>query len=265
MKPSPVIVSWFNVYSTLGLDTVDYLIGDDCVTPPDEDRHYSEKIYRLPGCYLLKSMNVDAPSISEAPIARNGYCTFGSLASAHKISVETIEVWAAILNRVPHSRLILRNDQIIDGVRGFYLDEFAKNGIDEARIDTLGAAPHDEFLETYDRIDIVLDSFPWNGGMTTTEALWQGAPVVTYRGERWVSRVAATIVNAIGHPEWVGQDRNDYVEIAVTLVRNPRELVEMRREQRRTVASSILCDAAGFTRKLETAYEHMIRETGVIP
>lgn len=265
MKPSPVIVSWFNVYSTLGLDTVDYLIGDDCVTPPDEDRHYSEKIYRLPGCYLLRSLDVNVPSVSEAPIARNGYCTFGSLASEHKTNVGTIEVWAAILDRVPDSRFILRNSEINYGVRRFYLDAFAKYGIDAARIHILGAASHAEFLETYDRIDIVLDSFPYNGGTTTVEALWQGVPVVTFRGERWVSRVTATIVNAIGHPEWVGRDRNDYVEIAVTLARNPQKLEEMRREQRRKVASSILCDAAGFTRKLETAYEHMIRETGVIP
>ena len=265
MKPSPVIVSWYNAFSTLGLDTVDYLIGDDCVTPADEDRHYSENIFRLPGCYLLRSVEADVPPVSEAPIAKNGFCTFGSLSTDYKINIATIELWAAILNRVPGSRFILRNSDMTDGIRGFYRDEFAKYRIDETRIDFLGAAPHAEFLETYDRIDIVLDTYPLNGGTSCAEALWQGVPVVTFRGKRWASRVAATIVSAIGHPEWVGQDTNEYAGIAVSLARNPHELEARRGAQRQKMADSILYDATGFTRKLETAYEHMIRETGAVP
>ena len=264
MKPCPVIASWFNTFSTLGLNSVDYLIGDDVVTPPEEDRLYRENIYRVPGCYLLRHIDEDAPPVRQAPIGRNGYCTFGSLATDHKISIESIAIWAKLLNTVPDSKFILRNAEINEYLSQFYLDEFVTNGVEPSRIKLLGEAPHAQFLETYDLIDIGLDTFPGNGGTTTAEALWQGVPVVTFQGERWVSRIGATILNAIGRPEWVGEDLDEYVEIAAALAQRPENLEEMRRGQREKIASSIFCDSAGFTRKLETAYEHMAREKRII-
>ena len=265
MKPAPVIVSWYNAYSSFGIDTIDYLIGDDVVTPPDDDSHYVEEIYRLSGCYVVRNLHHGAPPVNDAaPIADNDYCTFGSFASAHKVHTGCIEAWARVLKEVPGSRLILRNSKMDEHLARFWLGEFAKYGIDTIRVELIGAANHTEFLKTYDRIDIALDCFPWNGGTTTFEAMWQGVPVVCFRGARWVSRVASSIVSAVGHPEWIGQNLDEYVQIAVDLARDPDALQRIRRGLREEMASSVLCDIAGFTKKLEVAFEDMARSKGIL-
>ena len=264
MKPAPVVVSWFNAFSTLGLDSVDYLIGDDIVTPADEDSRYRESICRLPGSYLIRELEHDAPPVQAAPIVENGYCTFGSLAAANKTHTGCIEAWARVLKEVPDSRLVLRNSNSDENLSRFLYGEFDKYDIDNARVDIFPPANHAEFLETYDRIDIALDSFPWNGGTTTVEALWQGVPMVCFRGDRWVSRVGATIVTAVGYSEWIGENLDEYVQIAVELSKDPQKLQRIREGLREAMAASPLCDVAGFTKKLEAAYDDMARSKGIV-
>jgi protein O-GlcNAc transferase len=264
MKPAPVIASWFNAFSSLGLDSVDYLIGDEIVTPPDEDHAYGETIYRLPGCYLLRHLDQDAPPVVSAPIAENGICTFGSLAAYQKIHTGCIAAWARVLEAVPNSRMILRNANIDEHLSRFLRQEFEKYGIEPARLELMGPADHDAFLRTYDQIDIALDSFPWNGGTTTVEALWQGVPVVCFHGDRWASRAGATLVNAIGHPEWAAKDLDEYVRIAADLAEDSGRLQQIRTGLRDEMGASMLCDTAGFAKKLEAAFEDMARAKGVI-
>lgn len=263
MKPAPVIVSWFNSFHTLGTDAADWLLGDDIVTPPAEDAGYVERIWRLPGCYMIRETEANRPPVATAPAVQNGYCTFGALASDHKINARSIATWAEILKRVPGSRFLMRNSEMTDRLAGFYRAEFAKHGVAPSRLVTLGRGDHFGFLETYDRLDVALDSFPWNGGVTTLEALWQGVPVVTFAGNKWVSRAGATFLEALGRPEWVGATVEEYVEIAVALGRLPAtERNATRQTQRDRMAGSILCDAGRFTRNLETAYAEMYRAAG---
>ncbi len=264
MKPAPVVVSWFNAFSSLGLEAIDYLIGDDIVTPQEEDRHYKEAIWRLPGCYLIRHIDADAPPVSASPFARNGYCTFGSLAASHKIHTGCVELWARVLDAVPDSRLILRNADLDRHLARFLQGEFEKYRVDPARIELLGRAEHTDFLGTYDRIDVSLDSFPWNGGTTTVEALWQGVPVICFHGDKWASRAAATLVTAVGHPEWAGSDPAAYVRIAADLAGDPDRLQRTRRDLRQEVSASPLCDSAAFTRKLEEAFMGMARARRII-
>lgn len=264
MKPAPILVSWFNAFSTLGLDTVDYLIGDHIASPPEEDCHYDEAIYRLPGCYLIRNLDEEAPPVQKAPVSENGFCTFGSLAAGHKVHAGCVAAWSRILECVPDSRLILGNAVMNEHLSEFFRREFEKCGIDSARVDFIGPAGHAEFLRIYDRIDIALDSFPWNGGTTTVEALWQGVPVVCFNGDRWVSRVAATIVTAVNHPEWVGKNLDEYVRIATALADDQVSLQRIRAGLRDEMAASPLCDTAGFTKNLEAAYDEMARSKGIV-
>ncbi len=262
MRPAPVIVSWFNTFSTLGIPSVDYLIADETVVPETENRFFAEDVHRVSGCYLLWHGASRYPDTSPPPMLRNGYCTFGSLASNHKINPLCIDAWAAVLHRVPGSRFLMRNPASNMHVAEFYKHAFAARGIDAERITVLPGCEHYAFVQTYERIDIALDTFSWNGGTTTLEGLWQGVPVVTLNGDRWVARAAASILKTIGRPEWIGETVDDYVDIAVSLAGDAAALGEMRSGQRERIAASPLCDAPGFARKLEAAYVEMHERAG---
>ncbi len=116
----------------------------------------------------------------------------------------------------------------------------------------LGRAEHPEFLRTYDQIDIALDAFPYNGGTTTAEALWQGAPVLTTYGDRWAGRTSASILVAAGLDDWVAPDVPAFVDRAVRLARSP--LAAPRAKQRAKIAASPACDVVSLCRELEALY-----------
>ena len=257
-KPAPLVVGWFNMYATTGFDCFDYLIGDHCVIPASEERWYVEKIARVPGSYLTFNVAYDVPPVSEPSCTRNGFVTFGSLISQYKITGQVIDAWCAILDATPGSRLLLRNAFLGSSAnRRFLRARFARRGVGAERLSLEGPAPHYEFLETYDRIDIALDAFPYNGGTTTTEAIWQGVPVVAWRGDRWVSRTSATLLEAAGLHELVADDVAGYVDIATRLARDFDRLASMRQEMRDKLVGSRACDTAGFARSMENLYREI--------
>ncbi len=257
-KPAPLVVGWFNMYATTGFDCFDYLVGDDCVIPESEERWYTEKIARVPGSYLTFNVAYDVPEIKEPPCVGNGFVTFGSLISQYKITDQVIDAWCAILDETPDSRLLVRNAFLGSSAnRQFLRARLEQRGIAGERISLEGPAPHFEFLETYDRIDIALDAFPYNGGTTTTEAIWQGVPVVAWRGDRWVSRTSATLLEAAGLDDLVANDVAGYVSVATQLARDIDRLKTMRRNMRDRLLGSRACDTAGFARSMENLYREI--------
>lgn len=257
-RPAPLVVGWFNMYATTGFDCFDYLIGDDCVIPREEEISYSEKIVRVTGSYLTFNVAYDVPEVSEAPYVSNGFITFGSLISQYKITDQVIDAWCEVLKRSPGSRLLVRNAALGEkSNRLFLLSQFLTRGIAEDRISLEGPAPHFEFLETYKRIDIALDAFPYNGGTTTTEALWQGVPVISYWGDRWVSRTSATLLLAAGLDELLATDISGYVHLATQLAGDPERLRTMRQNMRPRLQKSKVCDTAAFARSMERLYREI--------
>jgi protein O-GlcNAc transferase len=247
-KPAPLVVAWFNVYATTGFDCFDYLIGDDCVIPQSEEPWYCEKIARMEGSYLAFGIAYDVPEVSEPPCIENGFVTFGSLISQYKITEKVIDAWCEILNSSPGSRLLIRNAALGKQSNRQYLrSEFINRGIADERVSLEGPAPHFKFLETYNRIDIALDAFPYNGGTTTIEAIWQGVPVITYWGDRWVSRTSATILRTSGLSKMVAESPQDYVRLATHLGGDFEQLKTMRLNMRDNILASDACNS------LETA------------
>lgn len=254
-KPAPLAIGWFNMYATTGFDCFDYLIGDNCVIPAEEERYYSEKIVRVSGSYLTFTVGYDVPDLSPPPCIENGHVTFGSLISQYKITDKVIRSWCKILKATPDSRLLLRNASLAkDSNQQYLLSQFVKRGISAERITMLGPAAHYEFLETYGLIDIALDAFPYNGGTTTTEAIWQGVPVVTYWGNRWVSRTSATLLRSAGLDELVAKDVLAYVRLATQLAADPQKLKAMREAMREQLLASDVCDTVAFARSMERLY-----------
>jgi len=243
-KPAPVVIGWFNMYATTGMESFDYLIGDAEVVPPAEERFYPEKILRVTGSYLTFDVNYPVPPVLE----RSGR-VFGSLASAYKITDGVVEAWCRILHGSPGSSLLVKNKHLGSAQnREFFGARFHKFGIGPDRLQLEGPEPHFDFLRAYERMDVALDPFPYNGGTTTTEALWQGVPVVTFYGDRWASRTSASLLRAAGLAEFVAPDIDGYVDQAIRLASNP---IRLTREQ---LKASPVCDTRGFARQMETLF-----------
>ena len=168
---------------------------------------------------------------------------------------------ARILDRVPNSRLILKNRSLSDGptqqrIRSMFTDL----GIDPSRLFLHGwMADRRAHLSAYGDVDIALDTFPYNGTTTTCEAMYMGVPVVTLSGERHAGRVGASLLSAVGMDRLIAESQDAYVEAAVSLAENSGQILALRGSLRESLLRSPLCDARAFTRDLEVAYRAMWR------
>jgi len=268
-RPAPIQVAWFNLYATSGMTCFDYLIGDDQVVAPDEESSYTETIVRVPGSCLTFRVSYPVPDVADPPALTSGYVTFGCLASQYKITPPVVETWARILRRSPRAKLLLKNAALAHGANREHLaDRFSRHGVTIDRLVFEGPAEHCDFLAAYSRIDVALDTFPYNGGTTTSEALWQGVPVLAFRGDRWASRTSASILVAAGLDEWVAEGVDDYVARAVGLASDPRtpeRLGTERRDMRPRLLTSRVCDTYGFARAMEAIYRRLGQPAGAGP
>lgn len=257
-RPAPAIVGWFNTYATTGFDAFDYIVGDSAVIPAAEERFYSERVLRVPGSYLAFSLLYPVPDVAPPPCLNGAPLTFGCFGSQYKITDEVIATWASILRQAPQARLLVKNGALgEESNRASLRARFAEHRIAEHRVLLEGPAEHFDFLAAYERVDIALDTFPYNGGTTTMEALWQGVPVLAFHGDRWVSRTGRSLLRAAGLPEWCVADRNAYVAEAVRLATSPAtpaELTLLRSTMRQRLAASPVCDSAMLCRSLERFY-----------
>jgi protein O-GlcNAc transferase len=250
-KPAPVQVTWMGYAGTTGVTAIDYLLADEREIPRGVEEHFVEKILRMPDGYVCYAPPSYAPSVSPLPACNNGYVTFGSFNNPAKITPRVVEVWAAILGRVPHSRLVLKYRGISDDSVALRMKNgFAEQGIDPARIECFGWSPHHLLLEEYNRLDLALDPFPYNGGLTTCEALWMGVPVITCPGETFVSRHSLSHLTAVGLTGTIARTFDEYVELAVSLAADLPMLTSLRATLRDRMAASPLCDGHRFAENL---------------
>lgn len=250
-KPAPIQITWMGYVGTTGLTAIDYLIADRHEIPFDTESDYQEQILRMPDGYVCFDPPSYAPPVSSLPALEQDFVTFGSFNNPAKLTAAVIEVWAKILQRVPHSRLVLKYRGMSDlVVSGRMADLFASHGIDAGRVEFLGKSPHTQLLAEYGRIDLALDSFPYSGGLTTCEALWMGVPVVTCPGETFASRHSLSHLSNVGLTETIAGDFDEYVELAVGLAQDLDRLAAIRARLREQVAVSPLCDGPRFAANL---------------
>jgi len=257
-KPAPIQATWMGYFDTTGLSNMDYIIADRFVISPQEECHYTEQVVRLPNAYLCFSPPEYAIEPSPLPALATGRITFGCFNNTAKLTEEVIACWSRLLHALPDARLYLKYKPFGDAeVQQRYQSLFANRGIKTERIKFSGASPRKELLAAYNEVDISLDPFPVNGGVTTLEALWMGVPVVNLRGERFVSRIGETFLTNIGLGEYVADTEDAYVATAVALATDIPRLARMRGQLRSQLLNSPLCDGLGFTRDLETAFRAM--------
>jgi len=253
-KPAPVQVSWLGYAGSSGLDTIDYRLSDAGIDPPGP-RFAGEmgEVIRLPGCWCCYR---PAALIAPEPRADRPF-TFGSMNAFGKLNKRVFGTWAQILGAVEsaHLLMIAPIGEARERVRRF----FQERGVSPARIEFADRTTQRDYFRQYDRIDLALDSFPFNGMTTTGDALWMGVPVVSLAGILPVSRTARSLLTAVGLGALAVESEDLYVHLAVELAQNRSRLDALRTDLHARMRTAPLMDAHGFTHALQAAFRTMWR------
>ena len=260
-KPAPVQITWLGYFATTGVEPIDYLIADPWTLPQSEEANFVEKIWRLPDTRLCFTPPASNTEVSELPARHNGYVTFGCFNHLSKINDDVVRCWARILTAVPKSRLFLKARQLGDPtVLERTEQRFVELGVPSARMILEGPSSREVYLARYHEVDIALDPFPYTGGTTTAEALWMGVPVLTMTGRSLLERQGVGLLANAGLPEWIAEDRDDYIARAVSYSENTQGLALLRKGLRQKVLASPIFDAQLFANNFEVALRDMWRK-----
>ena len=263
LKPAPIQATYLGYPSTTGLKTIDYRLTDAWADPVGlTDAYHCEKLMRIPDCgWCYEPLMQEAQIFADAPPAeRNGFITFGSFNNIAKFNPPLCDLWVKILQGVPDSRLRLKAKSFFDPeILLEWETRFTSAGIAKERLLFMPHKPQiKDHLAVYNEVDIALDSYPYHGTTTTCEALAAGVPVVSLAGRAHVSRVGVSLLNAAGLADLVAERPEDYSAIAVKLAADRARLRQLRTSLGARMKTSVLGDAAGFTRKLEGCYRQMV-------
>ena len=259
LRPAPIQVHYLGYPGTVGGGLVDYLIGDDVVTPITHAADYAETLVLLPDSYQVNDRKrpiAEPPSRSVLQLPANAvvFCCFNN---TYKLNPEVFDAWARILSAVHDSVLWLlarhENDPAIANLRA----QMQGRGIDPARVVFAWSRPNAEYLGLYRHADLFLDTWPYNAHTTASDALWSGCPLLTLRGDTFAGRVAASLLSAVGLLELIADDVASYEEKAIALARNSAERRRLRDYLSGPGRESTLFDTARTTKALETAYLQM--------
>lgn len=258
---APVQFHWIGYPNTTGIPSIDFAIGDPVETPTETHRFFSEAIVTMPDAYVCYEPQADLGETGPLPRLANGFVTFGSLNNPAKINDAVLEVWAAILRDVPESQLLLRYWQYEDPLlREKFRRFFEDRGIEPDRVELIAGGTPREAIETYRRIDIALDTFPYSGGLTTCEAISRGVPVVALRGRGFAGRHSATHLTNAGLPDWIADNGAAYVRRALEAADDPDRLATLRKTLPDGLARSPLGDADRFASHFSTAMRAVVEQ-----
>jgi protein O-GlcNAc transferase len=263
-KPAPVQATYLGYPGKTERPANDWLIADHHLCPSEQKIDSHERIARLGNCFLCYQPQPDSPDVAQPPFEKNGFITFGSFNHLAKLTDSTIRLWSRVLDAVPDSRLVLKALPLADKeTRDLTKRRFADCGIAPTRIEPLPpTVPLSAFMAEYSRMDIALDTVPYNGGTTTCDALWMGIPVITLPGGRFCSRMGASVLSTVGLKELIASDKEDYVHIARSLASDIRKLQALRSTLRNQVRISPLCDAVHFARDFESTLSCLVGKVG---
>ena len=258
-RAAPIQVSYLGFLGTLSHDQIDYLISDKIIIPEELKKYYKEKIVYLPS-YQVNDSKKEVPSNfflrQELGISDDAF-VFCNFNNNFKITPKIFSLWMEILKETENSILYLYADtpSVIINLQ----NEVVKRGIETNRIIFGGKLIQKEYLGRYLVCDLFLDTFPYNGGATTSDALWAGLPVITLQGRSFASRYGSSLLTAIGHPELITKNLQEYKNLAIRLAKNKNEIKKIQISLKEKILSSELFNSILFTKNLEKAYKHMYK------
>lgn len=254
-KPAPVSLTWLGFGYSTGLSAIDYIMSDDVMVPSGSEHLFSEKPWRLEDSNFIYRPNPAMGDYGTLPALTNGYVTLGTLTRAIRMNDRTVSVWSEILRRLPEGRLMVDSNSYRDGpMREQLIARFQAQGIDRSRLMIGCHSPPWDVLRS---MDIGLDCFPHNSGVTLVETLYMGVPYVTLADRPSVGRIGSSVLHGIGHPEWIAQTEEEYVQKVVALARDLPALARIRANLRSDMQASPLMDEPAFARKFEAALRGM--------
>lgn len=264
-KPAPVQVTWLGYPGTTGMDAMDWRLSDPYLDPPPKsgtanepgpnDAFYSERTFRLANTFWCYDPLADGPAPNNLPALDKDSVTFGCLNNLCKLNDDVLVLWSRVLLAVPRSVLLVRVPAVSAQRR--VLATLQQLGIDPTRVQLVGNQSRMDYLKTYHRIDIALDTFPYNGHTTSIDAFWMGVPVVTLIGRTVVGRAGWSQLSNLGLTELAATDADQFVAIAKDLAENLLRLNDLRDGLRQRLQQSPLMDAPRFARSIESAYRQM--------
>jgi predicted O-linked N-acetylglucosamine transferase (SPINDLY family) len=258
-RAAPVQTHYLGYFASTGLSAMDYFLADALAVPEGEETHFTETVWRLPRVRLAYHGDEAAPEPLWRPDPE-GRLRFGGCYGLGKLTPACVALWGRVLHRCPRGHLLLKTAALGSAAaRDQVRHAFAAQGIGPERLRLLGATPGwSEHMAVYHDLDVALDPAGGHGGVTTTcDALWMGVPVVSLTGAGLTRRMCASILDALGRPDWIASDEDAYVETAVALAEDAAGRRALRSELRRQLRRSPLGDGPGLARALEDAYKAM--------
>jgi predicted O-linked N-acetylglucosamine transferase (SPINDLY family) len=255
-KPAPVQITFAGYPGTTGLTAIDYRFTDPYLDPPgSRGAEYAEESVCLPDSFWCYDPYGEEPAVNPLPALDRGFVTFGCLNHFAKVNSGVLSLWARVLRSVEGSRLLLLSPEGTH--RREVLERLEHDGVAPERVTFVARQPRWEYLELYHGIDVMLDTFPYNGHTTSLDALWMGVPVITLRGRTVVGRAGFSQLTNLGLPELAAATPDDYVRIAVDWAGDRVRLAGLRTTLRGRMRRSPLMDAPRFARGIEAAYRSL--------
>ena len=246
---APVQATWCGWLASTGIKEIDYIIGDKYATPLSDQNRFTEKIYQLKKiwqCSSIQNLDFKVPFVKKN---NEKHVTFGSFVNIMKVNGAVIKVWSKILNQTPTSKLFLKDSSFdIPELRKKFIKKFDNNQVNNNQLIIEGKSPRAEYLDRYNKIDIVLDAFPVSGATTNFEASYMGVPILTKINEnsRWF-RTGESINKNLNMNDWIAKNENDYVQKAIKFSEDKNYLINLKTELRNLTLKSSLFDSKNYS------------------
>jgi protein O-GlcNAc transferase len=264
-KPAPVQMTWLGYWDSTGVQQIDYILLDELSAPQKIQAQFTETVKYIPDTRLCYSPPRLAIPVNELPANQNVFITFGAYHNFAKVSDDVIELWASILRALPTSRLRWQTKSFHDVnlIKKIH-QKFSDLGVSHDRIDLIGFMMRKAYLESYHSIDFILDCFPFSACTTTCDGLWMGVPTLTMPGVRLGGRQGVSLMSAVGLPNWVAKDKQQFISKAIEHANDLETLSKIRQGLRQQLLSSPLADAQKYAKNLEVVLKDILNNHQIL-
>ena len=259
-RVAPIQINYLGYPGTIGKEFMDYIVADKILIPEDFKKYYSEKIIYLPDCYqpqyeLIDTSNIDFDDkfdLSEEKFIFSNFC------NSYKITPFIFNAWMKILKNVKNSILVLLENDEVSKLN--LIKEAKKLGINETRIIFSKRTTYEKHIERFKHVNLFLDTFPYNGHTTSSEALKSNLLLVTLQGTNFQSRVSASIINNLKLNQLITNDIEEYIKLSVELANNSNKYNELKRQLKNNLNIESVNNNKIYTKNLESAFEKVYKK-----